>query len=95
MLTIPTTPEIENQLRLEAQKQGLKTEDWALWVLKKSLSKSNEAGSDEEFEAALNEATGFLADFPAAGQTWREYKDEEMALEEAKYQRLCGKGQTR
>ena len=40
--------------------------------------------SDEEFEAALDELFGCLADVKPIGPSWRQIKEEEMALEEEK-----------
>ena len=91
MLTLETTPEIEELVQAEARKRGLKVDEYALQVFLNGLNQSKPI-ADEEFEAALDEAIAFFDDLPFGTKELRALKEEEMELEEAKHQRLFGKG---
>lgn len=91
MLTLNAPPELEERLQSEARKRGLNAEDYAIEVLLNGLNQSQTV-VDEEFEATLDEAIALFDDVPFGTKELRARKEEEMALEEAKHQRLFGKG---
>ncbi len=90
MLTLFTSPELEQQLQNEARKFGLTPEQHALNILARSVAPMAPTLSDEKFEAAWDEAQTMFDDIPFGTRELRALKDEEMALEEAKHERLFG-----
>jgi len=92
MLTLSTSPELETRLEAEAKRFGLTPEEHALQILSRTLPPVQPELSDEEFEAGLDELYGCLADVEPIGPNRRQMKDEEMALEEEKFQRHFGAG---
>lgn len=91
MLTLATPPELEEKLKAEAQKIGLTAEQHALNILARSVAPLGSQRSDEEFEAAIDKAQASFANVAFGTKELRALKEEEMALEEAKHQRLFGK----
>lgn len=91
MITLSTSPELEQQLEAEARKFGATPEQHALDILERSVAPLRPQLSDEESEAALDELFGCLADVAFGTQELRALKDEELALEEEKLQRLFGR----
>lgn len=87
MLTISPPPELEEQLRIEAQKRGIAPEQLLLqtWVEKNSFPTSQSEEADEI--AALDELVGCLAEMPSITSEWRHGKEEEMAREEEDFLR--------
>ncbi len=91
MLTLSTTPEIEEIVQSEAAKRGLKAEEYALQVFLDGLTQNQSKTSGDDFEAAIDEAMALFDEIPFGTKELRALKEEEMALEEAKHQRLFGK----
>ncbi len=91
MLTLSTSPELETRLEAEAKRFGLTPEEHALQILSRTLPPVQPEVSDEEFEVGLDELYGCLADVPFGTKELHAQKEEEMALEEEKYQRHLGK----
>ena len=87
MLTLSTSPELETRLEAEAKRLGLTPEEHALQILSRTLPPVQPEVSDEEFEAGLNELCDLFADIPFGTKELRAQKEEEMALEEEKFQR--------
>ncbi len=90
MLTLATPPELEIRLAAEAQKRGIKAEDYALEILLDGLAQSGVA-ADTGLETAMDEASALFDDIPFGTSELRAMKEEEMALEEARHERLFGK----
>lgn len=63
MLTLVTRPELENRLQTEAQKRGLKAEDYAVELLESLLAPAKMERSEAERLAAIDELAGFGKEF--------------------------------
>lgn len=87
MLTISPPPELEAQLRLEAEKRGLEPEQLLLQTLIEKWAPSMTEVDDADETAALDELVGCLADVPSITTEWRRTKEAEMSLEEEKFLR--------
>ena len=94
MLTISPPPELEEQLRLEASRQGVPPEELLLQKLAAIWAPAPKI-VDEDETAALDELVGCLADVPTTTTSWRRYKEDEMALEEENFLRDFRGRQTR
>ncbi len=90
MLTLSTSPDIEQRLEAEAKRSGLTPEEHALQILARTLPPPQPELSDEEFEAALDELQAMFDDIAFGTKELRVLKDEELVLEEAKHARLFG-----
>ena len=86
MLTISPPPELEEQLRVEAARQGVAPEELLLQKLAVIWAPTPKI-VDEDETAALDELVGCLADVPSIINEWRRYKEDEMALEEENFLR--------
>lgn len=91
MLTLSSTPELEARLANDAKKFGLTVEQHALEILARNVAPVQGELSDEEFDAVWDEAQEMFADIPFGTKELRALREEEMALEEAKHQRLFGR----
>jgi len=91
MLTLSTSPELETRLEAEAKRFGLTPEEHALQILSRTVAPLPVELSDEEFEAGLDELCDLFADVPFGTKELRALKEEELALEEAKQERLFGR----
>lgn len=91
MLTLSTSPELETRLEAEAKRFGLTPEEHALQILSHTVAPLQIELSEEEFEAGLDEMCDLFADIPFGTKELRALKEEEMALEDAKQERLFGR----
>ena len=94
MLLIETSPELEEQLQAEAKKFGITAEQHALNILARNVTPLRSQRSDEEIEAALDALVGCAEGIGFGTKELRAIKEEEMALEEEKYQRHFGRSRT-
>lgn len=87
MLTLSTSPELQQQLEAEARKFGLTAEQHALNILARSVPPVQLKASDEEFDASWDEAQALFDAIPFGTKELRAQKEEELALEEEKHER--------
>ena len=93
MLTISPPPELEEQLRLEAQKRGVPAEELTLEALRTFLQ-SNSVADDAEAKrlAAIDELMGMGAHLNFSTEDLHRDRRADAARDEAQYQRQFGKG---
>jgi hypothetical protein len=87
-LVLELPEEVEQSFRASAQKRGMKVEDWLLEAGR--FAATGNVSEESRQDTALDELFGCLADVKPIGPGWRQTKEEEMALEEEKFQRHFG-----
>ncbi len=92
MLTISPPPELEEQLRTEAQKRGVAAEELTVEALRAFLH-LNGAPDDAEAKrlAAIDELMGMGADVNFSTEDLHRERREDAARDEAQHQRQFGK----
>lgn len=92
MLTISPPPELEAQLRTEAQKRGVAAEELTVQALRAFLQLN---GVTDEAEAArlaaIDELMGIGAEINFSTEDLHRERREDAARDEAQYQRQFGK----
>lgn len=92
MLTISPPPELEEQLRLEAQKRGVAAEELTVEALRVFLQLNGVPDEAENARlAAIDELMGMGADVNFSTEDLHRERREDLARDEAKYQRQFGK----
>ena len=92
MLTISPPPELEEQLRLEAQKRGVAAEELTLEALRIFLQSNGVQGEAENARlAAIDELMGMGANINFSTEDLHRDRREDVARDEAQYQRQFGK----
>lgn len=88
MLTISPPPELEEQLRTEAQKRGIAAEELTVQALRVFLQ-SNGVPDEAEAKrlAAIDKAFGFAADVNLSSEDLHRERREDTARDEAQYRR--------
>ena len=96
MLTISPPPELEEQLRFEARKRGVPAEELTVEALRVFLQ-SNGVADDAETKrlAAIDKAFGFAADVNLSSEDLHRERREDLARDEAQYQRQFGDAESR
>lgn len=88
MLTISPPPELEQQLRTEAQKRGVAAEELTVQALRAFLQSN---GVPDEAKAArlaaIKKAYGFAADVNFSVEDLHRERREDLARDEAKFQK--------
>ena len=96
MLTISPPPELEAQLRAEAQKRGATAEELTLQALRDFLQSDGMPDPAESARlAAIDELMGLGADVDFSVEDLHRERREDLARDEAKYQRQFGKDASR
>ena len=88
MLTIPTTPEIEQRLQKEASKNGLSVEEFALQKLLADLPEIKPSLTPEELDAMLGKLRDSAPPSRLSREEMRALEEEDKALDEARDRRL-------
>ena len=88
MLTIPTTPEIEQRLRKEASRNGLSVEEFALQKLLANLPEIKPALTPDELDAMLDKLRASAPPPRLSPEQMRALEEEDKALDEARDRRL-------
>ena len=88
MLTIPTTPEIEQRLQKEASKNGLSVEEFALQKLLADLPEIKPSLTPEELDAMLSKLRDSAPSARLSPEDMRALEEEDKALDEARDRRL-------
>ncbi len=96
MLTIPTTPEQEQSLEIEAQKHGLSAEQFALRLLEDFLPSGETSDPAEAARlVAIDELMGIGVGKGFSTEDLHRERREEVEREEAQYQQMFCKDKAR
>ncbi len=88
MLTIPTTPEIEQRLKEEARRSGLSVEEFALQKLLAGLPEIKPPLTPEELDEMLNKLRKSAPPPRLSADEMRELEEEDKRLDETRDRRL-------
>lgn len=92
MLTLVTRPELENRLQVEAQKRGLKAEDYAIELLESLLAPTQIEKDEAERLAAIEKLRGMGRGSAFGSEAIRRDRNEDLARDERDYQEHFGYG---